>query len=131
MAINKKKRTGLDSFGLGAEIFPTHSSRVDKENKSSHPGESAAQNSASVASEVGDDAAQQKRIKNVNIVTRNFYAHTNVFEQWRVLAFTERKKMHDLLVEGLDRVFADRGLKSIADLTRDNSIEETTNRKLS
>ena len=33
------------------------------------------------------------------------------------LAFEERRKMHDLLMEGLDMVFRQRGLRSINDLT--------------
>ena len=35
----------------------------------------------------------------------------------RALAFEERRKMHDLLMEGLDMVFKQRGLRSIEDLT--------------
>ena len=35
----------------------------------------------------------------------------------RRLAFEENTKMHTLLMEGLDRVFKDRGLPSIAELT--------------
>jgi hypothetical protein len=39
-----------------------------------------------------------------------------VYEQLRRLAFEERRKMHQLLMEGLDRVFRDRGLPGLADL---------------
>ena len=41
-----------------------------------------------------------------------------VYEQLRVLGFEERKKLHDYLMEGLDKVFAERGLQSIEELTR-------------
>ena len=41
-----------------------------------------------------------------------------VYDQLRQLAFEEKSKMHDYLMEGLDRVFKDRGLKPIKDLTR-------------
>ena len=40
-----------------------------------------------------------------------------VYEQVRRLAFEENTKMHALLMEGLDWVFKDRGLPSIAELT--------------
>jgi hypothetical protein len=45
------------------------------------------------------------------------YLPEPVYEQLRRLAFEERRKMHDYLLEGLDRVFHDRGLKSVAELT--------------
>jgi hypothetical protein len=48
------------------------------------------------------------------------YLPEPVYEQLRVLAFEERRKMHDLLMEGLDRVFKQRGLRSIGDLTGDH-----------
>jgi len=44
------------------------------------------------------------------------YLPLPVYEQLRRLAFEERVKMHSLLMEGLDRVFRDRGLPSIAEL---------------
>lgn len=40
-----------------------------------------------------------------------------VYRQLRELAFHEEKRMHSLLMEGLDRVFADRGVRSIEQLT--------------
>jgi len=39
-----------------------------------------------------------------------------VYQQLRTIAFEEETKMHPLLLEGLDRVFADRGLPSMAEL---------------
>ncbi len=44
------------------------------------------------------------------------YLPIPVYEQLRRLAFEERVKMHSLLMEGLDRVFRDRGLPAIAEL---------------
>ena len=41
-----------------------------------------------------------------------------IYKQLRELAFHEEKRMHNLLMEGLDRVFADRGALSIEQLTR-------------
>jgi hypothetical protein len=45
------------------------------------------------------------------------YLALAVHEQLRKLAFEENRKMHDYLIEGLDRVFADRGLPAVADLS--------------
>lgn len=44
------------------------------------------------------------------------YLHPAVYEQLRTLAFEERHKMHDYLMEGLNLVFKDRGLKSLEEL---------------
>ncbi len=41
-----------------------------------------------------------------------------VYQQLRTIAFEEETKMHPLLLEGLDRVFANRGLPSIAELLK-------------
>ncbi len=46
------------------------------------------------------------------------YLPLPVYDQLRALGFEERKKLHAYLMEGLDKVFAERGLKSIAELTR-------------
>jgi hypothetical protein len=47
------------------------------------------------------------------------YLPLAVYEQLRRLAFDERVKMHGLLMEGLDRVFKDRGLPGLAELDED------------
>lgn len=47
---------------------------------------------------------------------QTLYLPGPVHEQLRRLAFEERVKMHGLLLEGLDRVFKDRGLKGLAEL---------------
>jgi hypothetical protein len=44
------------------------------------------------------------------------YLPEPVYEQLRRLAFEERTKMHSLLMEGLDRVFRNRGLPGIDEL---------------
>lgn len=44
------------------------------------------------------------------------YLPVPVHEQLRRLAFEERVKMHALLMEGLDRVFRDRGLPGLGEL---------------
>jgi hypothetical protein len=87
----KKKRTSLDTI-LGQEEreeIPT----PEKEGKQ-----------------------EKQRRKRPNVVQQTVYLPPEVHDQLRRLAFEERCKMHDYLLEGLDRVFSDRGLKSIAEL---------------
>ena len=48
------------------------------------------------------------------------YLPLAVHEQLRRLAFEERAKMHDYLLEGLDLVFRKRGLPAIEELKRQN-----------
>ena len=55
--------------------------------------------------------------KRPGIKQQTAYLALPVYEQVRRLAFEENTKMHTLLMEGLDRVFKDRGLPSIAELT--------------
>ena len=57
------------------------------------------------------------------------YLPLAVHEQLRKLAFEERARMHDYLMEGLDKVFASRGLPSLRELVPDgeasaNSADE-------
>ena len=47
------------------------------------------------------------------------YLPVAVHEQLRRLAFEERAKMHDYLLEGLDLVFRKRGLPGVDDLKRE------------
>ena len=48
------------------------------------------------------------------------YLPLAVHEQLRRLAFEERAKMHDYLLEGLDLVFRKRGLPGVEELKRKN-----------
>jgi hypothetical protein len=50
-------------------------------------------------------------------IQQTVYLPPAVHDQLRELAFSERVRMHTLLMEGLDLVFRGRGLKPIADLT--------------
>lgn len=71
-----------------------------------------------------DDYIEQHNHKKNNSVKRphvkqqTAYLPIDIYEQLRKLAFEERKKMHDYLLEGLDLVFKDRGLPSIQELKR-------------
>jgi hypothetical protein len=51
------------------------------------------------------------------LIKQTLYLPEAVHEQLRVLAFYERVKQHDLLMEGLDMMFKSRGAKSISELT--------------
>ena len=44
------------------------------------------------------------------------YLEPDVYEQLRDIAYTERTKIHSLMLEGLDLVFRDRGARSLKDL---------------
>lgn len=58
--------------------------------------------------------------KRPGIKQQTAYLPLPVYQQLRRLAFEEEQKMHDLLMEGLDRVFADRGLPSIKEITKES-----------
>jgi hypothetical protein len=49
-------------------------------------------------------------------IQQTLYLPPAVHDQLRELAFSERVKMHTLIMEGLNAVFRARGMKSIADL---------------
>jgi len=89
-----KKRTSLDAvLGLGLE------ERQDERFGGPEP------------------PPQQPRTRRAGIKQQTAYLPHPVYEQLRKLAFEERRKMHDYILEGLDRVFRHRGLLSIAELT--------------
>lgn len=54
--------------------------------------------------------------KKREVVLQTVYLPPLVHKQLRSLAFEEEKKMHDLLMEGLDLVFRKRGLKPFDEL---------------
>jgi hypothetical protein len=92
---NKKKRTTLDALVQPETVAPIN------EKKQS----------------LTTAALEERPETSSKIAKTTVYAPQVVYEQWRELAFTERKKMHDYLMEGLDLVFKKRGLKSISELT--------------
>lgn len=99
---NQKKRTGLDALGLSAKT-----SLQVEENKPE----------LLKAIKKLEKPEKIKSKSEKNIAKTTVYVPQAVYEQWRELAFTERKKMHDYLLEGLNMVFQNRGLKSIENLT--------------
>lgn len=46
------------------------------------------------------------------------YLEEPAYEQLREIAFHERKKLHELMLEGLDLLFKKRGVKSLAQLSK-------------
>lgn len=63
------------------------------------------------------EAAETKRRARPDAVQQTLYLPPAVHDQLRELAFAERVKMHAIVMEGLDLLFRERGLRSIADLT--------------
>lgn len=105
--MTNKKRTSLDALGLTSGA----SSTEEDKNKFVE-----LQQSSNIIEEKPSATNDKKASERMETAKTTVYVPRSVFEQWRELAFTERKKMHDYLLEGLDRVFADRGLKSISEL---------------
>jgi hypothetical protein len=58
----------------------------------------------------------QSERKRPAVRQQTVYLPIPVYEQLRRLAFEERAKMHDFLLQGLDMVFKSKGLKSVAEL---------------
>jgi hypothetical protein len=102
--MKKVKRTSLESIFTG-EVEDTHPS----------PSPAAAP-AAPRPDEAPDRIAHDATVKK-----QTAYLKQPVYEQLRRLAFDERHKMHDYLIEGLDRVFRDRGLPSVAELEKEDA----------
>jgi antitoxin-like ribbon-helix-helix protein len=88
----QRKRTSLDAIAL----------------QSDGPSEGA---------QVEDSEANTKTAR-ARPVQQTAYLPPLVHEQLRYVAYEERVKMHDLLLEGLDLVFKKRGLPSIEELKK-------------
>lgn len=61
--------------------------------------------------------------KRPGVKQQTAYLPEAVYEQLRRLAFEERHKMHDYLMEGIDLVFEKRGLPAIAELRKERREE--------
>lgn len=107
----KKKRTGLDALGISAAVSSTDTGVAGVIPAKSRS--SANKTASPIEKSQKETTAEEKK----EIVKSTVYVPAAVYDQWRELAFTERKKMHDYLIEGLNRVFKDRGLKPIEELT--------------
>jgi len=85
-----KKRTSLDALPLSDTEQPEPSKTLKKADTPGKP----------------------------RVIKQTLYLPEIVHEQLRVLAFSERVKQHDLLLEGLDMMFKSRGAASISELTK-------------
>ena len=92
-----KKRTSLEAILPSAK--PVHSEKKRASEQKQVPSE--------------DETAVGKR---PHVKQQALYLRHPVHKQLRVLAFEEEKKMHDLCLEALDLLFANRGLPSIDEL---------------
>ena len=107
--MSAKKRTSLDA------VFATEELQAPKSPRKSS--ETAKPDEAPKPSPV--DTQPQQRVggsKRHAVKQHTAYLPLAVHEQLRRLAFEENRKMHDYLMEGLDRVFTDRGLPAVKDV---------------
>jgi hypothetical protein len=106
--MSAKKRTSLDAvFGIEEPVVTPLKKHREKS-------KSERASTATMSAPEAEKAAEPKR---PNVKQHTAYLPLPVHEQLRKLAFEENRKMHDYLVEGLDRVFADRGLPAVKDLS--------------
>ena len=70
--------------------------------------------SSAVAPEVAD-----RKTRASKPIQQTLYLPPAVHDQLRTLAFHRRVKMHAIVLEGLDMVFQERGLKAINELSSD------------
>jgi hypothetical protein len=108
--MSAKKRTSLEAV-FGAEKLPTAIPPKKGREKDT------AEEPLKAALLEGDPQERGGESKRPSVKQHTAYLPLAVHEQLRRLAFEENRKMHDYLVEGLDRVFSDRGLPAVKDLT--------------
>lgn len=104
-----KKRTSLDAVFGAAEALSAASATKQSEK---HGGGESAEAGEAPRPERGGETKRRPRVKQ-----HTAYLPLAVHDQLRKLAFEENRKMHDYLLEGLDRVFAHRGLPAISDIS--------------
>jgi hypothetical protein len=107
--MNVRKRTSLDAV-FGGDHLPAASppKKAKERTKAEEPAQAG-----TLDVRPPERAGDSKR---PNVKQHTAYLPLAVHEQLRRLAFEENRKIHDYLVEGLDRVFADRGLPAAKDL---------------
>jgi hypothetical protein len=107
--MSAKKRTSLDAVFATEELPPPKLPR--KNSATAEPVD--APKTSLVDTQPQQRAGGSKRHA---VKQHTAYLPLAVHEQLRKLAFEENRKMHDYLMEGLDRVFADRGLPAVKDV---------------
>lgn len=96
-----KKRTSLDAI-LGSNKKQEAPTISNEQAKKSTP--------------VATEPVEGKR---PHVKQQALYLRHNIYKQLRLLAFEEERKMHDLCLEALNLLFANRGLPSIDELLAD------------
>ncbi len=109
-----KKRTSLDSLFAGAEAAVEEAQTGAREKEPQTVSEATENPKTKIPVKQSNAPSVKSKTE---IVKQTVYLPPAVHEQLRQLAFEERKKMHDYLVEGLDRVFKNRGLKPYVELS--------------
>lgn len=113
-----KKRTSLDSlFANTEEEQITKPNDREVSNKKISLNEPDIVSTQEIVEKTTTPKNNQPKTES-GIVKQTVYLPAAVHEQLRQLAFEERRKMHDYLMEGLDRVFKNRGLKSNSELVK-------------
>lgn len=69
----------------------------------------SAQPSVTAAEVLDLKAAAKKAAKSRDVQHTSIYIPRAAYERLREIAFHERRKIHDLIMEGVDSVIADRG----------------------
>jgi hypothetical protein len=80
------------------------------------PRDAAPEEAAATEAAPAPPVARRRNAARDALIQQTLYLPPVVHDQLRELAFSERVKMHALIMEGLDAVFRARGMKSIADL---------------
>ena len=109
--MSKKKRTSLEAIFDDAvnEAPPASPAAPTADGAGPGPGQEP------------DRERSHRRTFEAQHKKQSVYLDEPVYEQLRRLAFEERRKMHDYLMEGLDSVFRKRGLPSIAELEKEGA----------
>jgi hypothetical protein len=107
--MSAKKRTSLDSV-FGVQELPKSVPQKTRAEKAK-PETLTPSGSDTPGNKRGEDS------KRPAVKQHTAYLPHPVHEQLRKLALEENRKMHDYIIEGLDRVFANRGLPAVKDIS--------------
>lgn len=108
--MSAKKRTSLDAV-FGAEKLPVAAPQQKKREQKNTADESKIPTLESQQQSRGGES------KRPMVKQHTAYLPLAVHEQLRRLAFEENRKIHDYIIEGLDRVFEHRGLPAVKDIS--------------
>ena len=103
------KRTSVDAV-FGTEKLP----QAGKQNHLGNSSEPLEPIEAKAEIQEQERGGESKR---PSVKQHTAYLPIPVHEHLRKLAFEENRKIHDYLIESLNRLFADRGLPSVEDVS--------------